>query len=632
MSFKSTALIARKSIRARFGASSPSPSPSSSASRSSSGPSSSPTACATRSTTCSPRSARTSTSRSAHSWRSATTARTSSAIPIPASLADQVAQVEGVASTEPLLQRYAQLVDQDGEPVSTQGAPTLGVAWTGDQSLSGLEIKGEGRPPSGPDEVAIDKASADRENFEVGDTIEVITDTGTNPFTITALVGLGDSDGFAGATLAAWDVPTAQQVTGAIDELDGVDVAVEEGVDPATVAARIEEILPERTEVVTRETLIEESNAAVDTFISAFGNGLLAFAFVTAFVSAFLINNVFQITIGQRLRELALMRAVGATGRQVRRMIYTEAFVMAIIATMPRHRWRHPRRQGDHRHLQLGRCRLPRERHGAAAANGRRRRPRRCRHHAALGDHPGPPRRQDPARRGDAPRARLRSHEPEAPRGRRPGHGGRGGDVRARAVRPPGRHDRPARPRRRRGPPDLPRRRQRLLDRGPTGDQADRLAGGPSARRHRQAGQGERRPGAAADVGDGRRADDRRGPRQRRSRLRLVAAGHVLGDPRGLRPGRLHHHRRVVPGSAADRGPDAGHRAGGLGGDRRARGGGPHRRRARRRSARPTRRPSSNSSTSGSSTAASRGWRRAASWSTRIRRRTSTCRSATPST
>ena len=62
--------------------------------------------------------------------------------------------------------------------------------------------------------------------------------------------------------------------------------------------------------------LIEESKAAVDQFISAFGNGLLIFAFVTAFVSAFLINNVFQITIGQRLRELALMRAVGATGRR----------------------------------------------------------------------------------------------------------------------------------------------------------------------------------------------------------------------------------------------------------------------------------------------------------------------------
>ena len=97
---------------------------------------------------------------------------------------------------------------------------------------------------------------------------------------------------------------------------------------------RIEEILPDGTEVVTRDVLIEENKEDVDTFISAFGNGLLGFAFVTAFVSAFLINNVFAISIGQRLRELALLRAVGANGRQVRRMIYVEALVTSVVATI----------------------------------------------------------------------------------------------------------------------------------------------------------------------------------------------------------------------------------------------------------------------------------------------------------
>jgi putative ABC transport system permease protein len=254
--------------------------------------------------------------------------------PIPAALVDEVAAVEGVAAVEPGLQRYAQLIDPDGEPIATQGAPTLGVAWSGDSSLSGLQIKGEGRPPSGAGEVAIDKATADREDFAVGDTIQVITDTGTNPFEITALVGLGDSDGFAGATLAAWDVETAQQVLGAPDQFDAVDIAVDAGADRDEVQGRIEEMLPPGTEVITREELIDESKSQLDTIISTFRNVLLGFAFVTAFVSAFLINNVFQITIGQRLRELALMRAVGAAGNQVRRMIYTEALVMAVIATI----------------------------------------------------------------------------------------------------------------------------------------------------------------------------------------------------------------------------------------------------------------------------------------------------------
>ena len=74
-------------------------------------------------------------------------------------------------------------------------------------------------------------------------------------------------------------------------------------------------MLPPGTEVITGQQLIDESKSQLDTIIGTFRNVLLGFAFVTAFVSAFLINNVFQITIGQRLRELALMRAVGAVAR-----------------------------------------------------------------------------------------------------------------------------------------------------------------------------------------------------------------------------------------------------------------------------------------------------------------------------
>jgi putative ABC transport system permease protein len=272
--------------------------------------------------------------RSAIAFEGSATSGENQRDPIPGALADQVAAVDGVATVETSLFRYAQLVDSDGGAVSTQGAPTFGISWTGPGGLAGLEIKGEGTAPSGPDQVAIDKASADREDYEVGDTITVLTDTGSHEFTITAVVGLGDSDGFAGATLAAWDPQTAADVLGAGDQVDAIDVAVENGADVATVQRRIEEMLPAGTEVVTRDVLIEENKEDVDTFISAFGNGLLGFAFVTAFVSAFLINNVFAISIGQRLRELALLRAVGANGRQVRRMIYVEALVTSVVATI----------------------------------------------------------------------------------------------------------------------------------------------------------------------------------------------------------------------------------------------------------------------------------------------------------
>src|SRR5262245_36630059 len=114
--------------------------------------------------------------------------------PVPASLLDTVRGVEGVKLAEPEIQRYAQIIAPDGKVVKTQGAPTLGVSWS-DTPLSGLHVKA-GKPPSGVDQVAIDKATADRENIAVGDKIQVITDTGTHAATVTALVGLGDSDGF----------------------------------------------------------------------------------------------------------------------------------------------------------------------------------------------------------------------------------------------------------------------------------------------------------------------------------------------------------------------------------------------------------------------------------------------------
>jgi putative ABC transport system permease protein len=253
--------------------------------------------------------------------------------PIPDELGDTIAGVEGVAAIEPLVQRYAQFIGPDGEPVSTQGAPMFGFAWTGDETLSGIVVR-EGRAPQGPEEMAMDLATAEREDFAVGNRVQVLTDTGTHEFELVGLLGVGDSDGFFGATAAVWDVSTAQQVLGAEGVFDAVDFAVEEGADPQAVRQRVQDVLPDGLEIVDRQTLIDEANDSVNQFIGPFGTGLLVFAFITAFVSAFLINNVFAITIGQRLRELALLRAIGGSGRQVRRMIYLEALMMSVVATL----------------------------------------------------------------------------------------------------------------------------------------------------------------------------------------------------------------------------------------------------------------------------------------------------------
>ncbi len=253
--------------------------------------------------------------------------------PIDVAIADSIRGVDGVAIVEPTLQRYAQLIDPDGKAISPAGGPTLGVSWEGDNGISGLTIK-DGRPPTGPDEVAIDKATADKEGLAVGDTVSYLTDVGTFSGTVTATIGLGSGDSFGGAQLTAMDLDTALVNLGADGKVDAIDVQVADGADVTAVQTAIEQILPPNTEAVTGAEVAQETADQVNQFVDVFGTGLLIFAFITAFVSAFIINNVFQITIGQRLRELALLRAVGASGRQVRRMITLEAFGLGVVSTV----------------------------------------------------------------------------------------------------------------------------------------------------------------------------------------------------------------------------------------------------------------------------------------------------------
>lgn len=253
--------------------------------------------------------------------------------PVPASLADTLAQVEGVAVVEPLLTRTARFLDERGEPISVGGAPTLGVSWTGSSALGGTVLR-EGRAPDGLGEVAVDKATADREGFAVDDDVEILTPTGIRTFTVVGIVGLGEADGFAGATLALFDPQTAAEVLDAVGTYDAIDLSIAEGYDVAEVAERIAQILPDRVEVITGDQVAEEAADQIGDFIGAFGTGLSIFAFITAFVVAFIINNVFSITIGQRLRELALLRAIGASTTQVRRLIVSEALVVSVTATL----------------------------------------------------------------------------------------------------------------------------------------------------------------------------------------------------------------------------------------------------------------------------------------------------------
>jgi putative ABC transport system permease protein len=253
--------------------------------------------------------------------------------PLPVALVDQVAAVPGVGVAEPGYTRFAQMLDKQGKPVTTQGPPTLGVSWNPDSGLSGVVLK-DGRAPTNTSEVAIDKATAERVGYRVGDDIRVVLNDGLHDFTIVGLVGLGNSDGFVGATTVVFDTASAATLLDTQGTVDTIDVKVAQGADIADVQQAITDVLPPRTEVVTGKAVADETKDQVGQIVSIFGTGLLIFALITALVAAFVINNIYNISISQRLRELALMRAIGANGAQVRKLVLVESLVVSVIATV----------------------------------------------------------------------------------------------------------------------------------------------------------------------------------------------------------------------------------------------------------------------------------------------------------
>ena len=144
----------------------------------------------------------------------------------------------------------------------------------------------------------------------------------------------GTANNLAGATLAAFNLPTAQHLFDETGQLDAIDVLAKPGVDKATVQHAIAEVLPRGVEVVTGQTVANEQTNSINQALGFFSTALLVFAFISLFVGGFTIFNTFSIIVGQRTRELALLRIVGASRRQVFRSVLVEAAIVGLVASV----------------------------------------------------------------------------------------------------------------------------------------------------------------------------------------------------------------------------------------------------------------------------------------------------------
>lgn len=240
------------------------------------------------------------------------------------SLQPTVAAVLGVKAADGALAGYAQYVDKDGKAVVTGGAPTLGVNWTDVPELNPLRLR-SGRAPRGLDEVLMDAGTAKEHHFAVGDKVRILFQGPPGDFTVVGIAGFGAADNLAGATLAVFDTPTTQKVLDKAGRFDTIDVVGDGTVSALDLRTRIQAALPDGYEALTGTQVGDEQADQIKDALGFFSTFLLVFAGISLFVGAFMILNTFSILVAQRTRELALLRALGASRTQVLASVTGEA-------------------------------------------------------------------------------------------------------------------------------------------------------------------------------------------------------------------------------------------------------------------------------------------------------------------
>jgi putative ABC transport system permease protein len=229
----------------------------------------------------------------------------------------------------------AKIVDENGATIGgTGGAPTFGVGIDSSQpQFTPLNLV-EGEWASGGDQVVIDANTADEHGFGVGDTVGIAAIGPVQQYEITGVAKFGSVDSIGGATMAVFDLPTAQALYKKDGKFDSISVAAKEGVSPEQLAREIQTLLPPEAQVQTGEAQAAADSEETNEGLSWFTYILLGFGGVALFVGAFVIFNTLSITVAQRTREFATLRTLGASRRQVLRSVILEGFVIGLIAAV----------------------------------------------------------------------------------------------------------------------------------------------------------------------------------------------------------------------------------------------------------------------------------------------------------
>ena len=254
---------------------------------------------------------------------------------LPRTLVADLSKVAGIDAADGLVQSYAQVIGKDGLAVGGSSAPTFGSVWATDQRLNPFTID-SGRPPAAPGEIVIDRNTARVGKLVLGDSVQVLTRSEPVTDKIVGISRFGKADSPAGFAYTHFTAAEADKLFQTNDGVDQILMVGRAGTNQTDLKAAVTAALPtdQAYDVYTGAEATLKRQSEFKERLKGFTVFLTVFALVALFVATFVIFNTFQIILAQRQREMALLRAVGASRSQLVRSVLLESAVLGLIASL----------------------------------------------------------------------------------------------------------------------------------------------------------------------------------------------------------------------------------------------------------------------------------------------------------